>query len=257
VNRRFAAILCFVWGGFFFTAGAGALPQALPSAEAYGMTQEQRYPQTLAPSYFTDLAKAQVQKALDEAGEKRTARIEVAREPSAMRLPSGTVISEVKLPSGLHYEGSTPVHVLVYVDGSLYRRAVVYVRLTVRDTVLVAARDLRPEESLDASAVRLAEVRVSSAGEAYLRNISEVAGRVSSRFLREGTPLTPAVLLSPRVLEVGMPVTIIYDTGGIEVKTEGTAMQRGRIGERVRVKNNRSGKILNATVKDAQTVTVS
>ena len=42
--------------------------------------------------------------------------------------------------------GLTPVHVLVYVDGKFYRRAILYYRVAVYDTVLVAAHDLRPDQ---------------------------------------------------------------------------------------------------------------
>ena len=57
-----------------------------------------------------------------------------------------------------------------------------------------------------------------------------------------------------RVLEAGDPVTLVTNYNGIEVKAEGVALQRGRVGERIRVRNARSAKVLLGTVVDAHTV---
>ena len=49
-------------------------------------------------------------------------------------------------------------------------------------------------------------------------------------------------------------MTLVTRYHGIEVKAEGVALQRGRIGERIRVRNARSAKVLLGTVVDAHTV---
>ena len=64
------------------------------------------------------------------------------------------------------------------------------------------------------------------------------------------------MLQNPVVLDVGSPVTILTSYRGIQVRAEGIAMQRGRVGKSIRVRNVKSAKILSGIVRDASTVEV-
>ena len=67
----------------------------------------------------------------------------------------------------------------------------------------------------------------------------------------------PNMLTSPLVLRVGSPVHIVVHSGGISLRAEGIAMEQGRIGRLIRVRNVRSGKVLRGRVIDEETVEVS
>ena len=251
LNRGILAIfvLFAVWGGFFCLFPA--------SASAYGGgTQAERFPQTVTAAQFAAYAQEKLEQELTARGETRRHTLTLARAAAAMHAPAGALICEVKVLGAIRYGGLTPVHVLVYVDGKFYRRAILYYRVAVYDTVLVAAHDLRPDQEIGTGDVRQAEIAVEDAGTVYLRELAEVAGRVPSRFLKTGTPLSADVLQAARVLEAGDPVTLVTNYNGIEVKAEGIALQRGRVGERIRVRNARSAKVLMGTVLDAHTVRV-
>lgn len=251
LNRGILAIfvLFAVWGGFFCLFPA--------SASAYGGgTQAERFPQTVTASQFAAYAQEKLEQELTARGETRRHTLTLARAAAAMHAPAGALICEVKVLGAIRYGGLTPVHVLVYVDGKFYRRAILYYRVAVYDTVLVAAHDLRPDQEIGTGDVRQAEIAVEDAGTVYLRELAEVAGRVPSRFLKTGAPLSSDVLQAARVFEAGDPVTLVTSYNGIEVKAEGVALQRGRVGERIRVRNARSAKVLMGTVLDAHTVRV-
>ena len=64
------------------------------------------------------------------------------------------------------------------------------------------------------------------------------------------------MLQQPIVMDVGTPVTIRVNYHGIEVSANGIAMQRGRLGAKIRVRNVASGKVLRGTVVDAATVEI-
>ena len=251
LNRGILAIfvLFAVWGGFFCLFPA--------SASAYGGgTQAERFPQTVTAAQFAAYAQEKLEQELTARGETRRHTLTLARAAAAMHAPAGALICEVKVLGAIRYGGLTPVHVLVYVDGKFYRRAILYYRVAVSDTVLVAAHDLRPDQEIGTGDVRQAEIAVEDAGTVYLRELAEVAGRVPSRFLKTGAPLSSDVLQAARVFEAGDPVTLVTSYNGIEVKAEGVALQRGRVGERIRVRNARSAKVLMGTVLDAHTVRV-
>lgn len=249
LNRGILAIciLLSVWGGFFCMFPA--------FASAYGGgTQAERFPQTVTAAQFAAYAQEKLEQELAARGETRRHTLTLTRAAAAMHAPAGALICEVEVPGAVRYGGLTPVHVRVYVDGKFYRRVILYYRVEVYDTVLVAAQDLRPEQSIGTAAVRQAEIKVENAGTVYLKEFSEVEGRVPARFLKTGTPLSADVLQAARVLEAGDPVTLVTNYNGIEVKAEGIALQRGRVGERIRVRNARSAKVLLGTVVDAHTV---
>ncbi len=244
------SMLSAVWGGFFFLAPA-------PVAQAYGVgTQAERYPQMVTAAQFAQYAGEKLEAAIESSGETRRHEVVLARGVQDMRAPAGNLICQVDVPNAIRYTGTTPVHVSVYVNGTFYRRAILYYRVKVYDTVLVAARDLKPDEAIGEADVKLAEVTVDDAATTYLHKADEIAGRVPARFLSAGKPLTEGVLQNALVIEANAPVTLLSDYNGIQVTAEGIALQRGRVGDRIRVKNARSGRMLLGTVVDAHTVKV-
>jgi len=52
----------------------------------------------------------------------------------------------------------------------------------------------------------------------------------------------------PDLVERGQPVTVRLDRPGLSIEIEGEALSDGHLGERIRVKNSRSGKTLFAEV---------
>lgn len=251
VKRSLLAVsmACAVWGGFFYLSP--------PVASAYGGgTQAERYPQRVTAAQFDQYASEKLEQALAATGETRSHEITLARPTQDMKAPAGELICQVDVPKAIRYTGTTPVHVSVYVNQVFYRRQILYYRVKVYDTALITTRDLKPDENIGAGDVKLADITVDEPTTTYLKDYAAIAGRVPTRFLSAGKPLTESVLQSALVIEVNTPITLVSNVGGVEVRAEGTALQRGRIGDRIRVKNTRSGRMLLGTVVDAHTVKV-
>ena len=225
-----------------------------PASAAFGWTQEEMYPQVLPADYLTALAKDRIEKQLATEGETRRYVLQLSRKMQSMRCPAGKLICEAELPKALRYGGLNPVNIKVYVDGALFRRAICYYELHVYGKMLIAAHDLRLEKVLTPADVRVEEHEVESPSARYLDDPKLVTGRVPTRILRGGTPITEDVLQTPIVIDVGSPVLIVSNHGGIQVKVDGIAMQKGRIGKIIRVRNARSSKVMRARVIDAATV---
>ena len=240
------AILCFLWSGFFCLF-IPAVPTALAASA---------YPQTISSERFVELAQQKVESQLREMGEKRRHELMLIRAPQPMKLPPGPIICEVELPQAVKYSGNVPVHIRVFVNGKFYRRTVCYYEVAVYDKILVAEHDLMLEKPIQPADVRLEERRVESGNGRYLTKMGDLAGRVPARIIRAGSAVESAMLQNPVVFNVGAPLTIIANFNGVEVKTDGLAMQRGRVGGEVRVRNVRSGKVLRGRVIDAKTVEI-
>ncbi|MBR6268862.1 MAG: flagellar basal body P-ring formation protein FlgA [Selenomonadaceae bacterium] len=251
---RFGRAFCGVLAAFLLVLGGLILP-AVAEAEFQG-TQDERYPQVIPADYIEALARERLEKTLEEQGETRRYTIMLSRKVQSMRCPEGTLVCETELPKDLRYGGLNPVYVKVYVNGALYRRSICYYELHVYGQMLVAARDLRPEQLLTAADVRFEEHEVENRSEFYLEDPALVVGRVPNRVIRSGSPITDGILQNPVVIDNGAPVQLVANYNGVKITTEGVALQKGRVGNIIRVRNATSSKILRGRVIDATTVEI-
>ena len=229
----------------------------LPRAEANGVSQQsEAFPQIIPSDQFVALAAEKLEERLVSIGETRRHELKLIRAPQSMRLPEGEVSCEVQLPKILNYGMTNPVNMLVYVNGKLFRRTVCYYNIRVYEQVLLVTHDLGLEHRFTAADVRVEEREVEAASVEYFHSPQEVIGKVPSRVLKAGQVLRLNMVQMPVAVEVGAPVDILVDVNGVQVKAEGIAMQKGRIGTYIRVKNARSGKYLRGKVIDAHTVQI-
>lgn len=247
----FVAMLCFFWSGFFplFAETGLAIHQA-------SAAQLDRPSVMVTAELFAEAAEKTLRQELEAVGETRRYEIQSVRLPSDMRCPVGDLQVETKLTAPLRYGVTVPVTVMVSVNGSLYRRVVCYYVVHVYDTVAVASHGLPLNKAITASDIRFEERQIPSREEVYIKDSKSILGRVPTRVIREGTLLTEKMFQNPIVIEAGSPVKILANVNGIKIETEGVALQRGRLGARIRVRNATSSKILQGIVVDANTVEV-
>lgn len=86
---------------------------------------------------------------------------------------------------------------------------------------------------------------------------TNLIGREFTRNVRAGTPLEKRLLAVPVLVHRNEFVQIESGSGAIKVHAEGEALDDGYQGDTIKVKNNRSGKIVQATVIDRNTVRIS
>lgn len=113
--------------------------------------------------------------------------------------------------------------------------------------VLVARHSLNRGQLLTAEDVRIEQRESSGLPSAYLTRRGEVIGMTLRRNVPGGTVLNPAVLEAPLAVRRGDLVTLIAGGTGIEVKSEGEAIEDGILNQRVRVRTV-SGRIVEGTV---------
>ena len=255
VRRAFGTLLLGFFLAFASCLWAGWSEPA--RVEAYGAgLQSDAFPQLLPSEQFVALAAEKLEERLASNGETRRHELKLLRAPQPMRLPEGEVTCEVQLPKLINYGLSTPVNMLVYVDGKLFRRTVCYYKVLVYEQVLLLTRDLGLEQPFTAADVRSEEREVEASSADYFHSPDEVIGKVPARVLKAGQVLRRNMVQMPVAVEVGAPVDILVDINGIKVKAEGVALQKGRIGAYIRVKNARSGKFLRGKVIDGHTVQI-
>jgi len=84
----------------------------------------------------------------------------------------------------------------------------------------------------------------------------DIIGKLAVRSLPAGTPLTPRMLKARLLVQRGDDVTILANTGFLQVRSKGKALQNAALGERITVRNTRSKRIIEGIAIKAGTVQV-
>jgi len=131
---------------------------------------------------------------------------------------------------------------------SPYWRQHIAIQFRVIQPVVVLSHASRGGQPLQSSQVRISRMDIGQLSKGFYRTPFEVIGLLSKRALPPGTVLSPDMLELPILVKRGQAVAIRLQRPGIEVEMDGTAMGSGHQGERIRVRNNQSGKIISAVI---------
>jgi len=125
----------------------------------------------------------------------------------------------------------------------------VSVALHVYRQVLVASRPLIRGDGIVAADVHAEERDLTRLPYGYIESMDQVAERSLSRPLAAGSVLTPGALGGRRMISAGDRVQLVAELDGIAVRAEGIALGSGDSGARLRVKNDSSGRVIDAVVR--------
>jgi flagella basal body P-ring formation protein FlgA len=134
----------------------------------------------------------------------------------------------------------------------------VYVAVRVSDLrpVVVLTRGATRGDLLDASMMELQERDVAQMPFGYIDTLRAGLGLQLRRTVPAGTALTPNDVEAERLVHRGDIVTVLGRAGGLEVRTSGKAMNDGAQGERVRVQNVSSKRIVEGVVSSRGVVEI-
>ena len=185
----------------------------------------------------------------------RAPQIEVGQLDHRLRLADCKAPLETFMPSHRKLIGNVTVGVRCSEPKpwTLY----VPVRIRVFDEVVVAKRMLPRNSLLQKEDVGTELREISSLHGRYMRDVRNAMGRIARQSLPAGRVIMPNNLQKPKVIRRGEQITILATTRGIEVRMTGTAMADGSAGEKIRVKNSRSKRIVRGMVLPQGMVRVS
>lgn len=172
-----------------------------------------------------------------------------------LRLATCDVPLEAYMPPGGRIGGTSTIGVRC--AGSVEWSLFVQVRARIYADVAVATRPLARGELLGAHDVRLDERDITRLPGGFLTQLSEVVGMKVRRPLGTGSVIARGAIDAPRLVRRGQIVTLIAGKGGVEIRTTGKALADGAAGERVRVRNERSSRVVEGVVAEDGTVRVN
>ena len=162
-------------------------------------------------------------------------------------------INFAKVPDGqgdglclVEIEGKDVKERNLYVAFRVYKKKVLFVlKQEGKRGDLVKAENLAEKETFLTGAV------------VYPSSRTEVVGKKLKKDLPAGTVITPQVLEDHILVKNGDLVSIVAENPRLLIHANGKALDRGRMGETIRVKNMTSGKEIFGRVTGSNTVTVN
>lgn len=118
----------------------------------------------------------------------------------------------------------------------------------IEEMVVVAKTDLLRGVKLHASHLELQPRKASSRGQNGATNIMALVGKQLKRSLRKGEKIRLSSLTNPTAIKRGDFVSVIASSGSITVVTRGTAMSAGRVGEQIKVRNNKTERVIKGEI---------
>ncbi len=141
-------------------------------------------------------------------------------------------------------EGSKPWQIYVPVSVKAYQK------------VVTAAAPLTQEQRLDASVIALTEKEVSRLTQGYYSSVNEVLGKSLKRPVPLNGVIQPNMVVEAMVINRGDEVMIVAKVGTLSVKSPGIAINNGRVGQQIQVKNKSSKRVITARVVSSRLVEV-
>ncbi len=135
----------------------------------------------------------------------------------------------------------------------------IYVSVTVKvfKNVAVLKHTVPRNQLLTEADIVFEKTDVNRLSSGYFTNAQEITGKMLTQNLAPGTILSQYVLKAPMAIKNGQMVTLIAKNSVIEVRTEGKALSRGAIGDRIKVKNLKTKRIIEGVVLDNQLINVN
>ena len=145
---------------------------------------------------------------------------------------------------GVECRGARPWKVYIPVD------------VVVMAKVVTARSTLSRGHLLTADDLVIAERDVSRMSAGYVSSPEALVGQRVKTQIIAGRVISPAMLEVDSIVARHQSVTLIANTNGITVSMTGKALADGALGQRIRVENSNSGRVIEGVVRSAEHVEI-
>jgi flagellar basal body P-ring formation protein FlgA len=172
-------------------------------------------------------------------------------------VPLGPVQYEVTLPGRHGLLGPTSFTLTIQVAGKVEKQLHGAATIAVAQEVVSLVRPVAQGEIITADAVSRTQVPVTRPLRQVVTQPGDVIGKHARRSLAGNTPLSMQDVTAVPVVHRGDMVRIVLESPLIKVSTPGEALEAGKPGDTIRVKNTSSNREVRAQVIDKQTVRIA
>mgnify|MGYP000884253369 CR=1 FL=1 len=137
-----------------------------------------------------------------------------------------------------------------------YAQTLVSGRVTTIAQVPVLSRPLRRGDVIGATDVSWQDLELGPGSAQIIMAAEDVIGRTPRQNLRAGLPLRAFDLVAPTAVARGSQVTLIFESGNLQITTQGRALSDAAIGESIRVVNLMSSRTVEGRAESSGVVRV-
>ncbi len=152
--------------------------------------------------------------------------------------------------------GSNMLDVTVYSLDGVYKEFSTVARVRTYDNVVVAKRMLDRHQKITEDDLEVQRIETTKINRHFFRRETPIVGKRTKQIIQKGRIIFAGMVELPPVVKRGDVVKIKIILNNVEVTALGQALEDGRLGDTIRVKNISSGKRLRAEVVDDKTVKV-
>tara|TARA_R110002072_G_scaffold14582_6_gene60130 strand:- start:16274 stop:17014 length:741 start_codon:yes stop_codon:yes gene_type:complete len=134
-----------------------------------------------------------------------------------------------------------------------------YVPITIKNfkKVVVLKQTASRNTVLSEANISLEKMNINRLSSGYFSDINQVQGKILTQNLSKGAVLTNNHIKIPMAINRGQLVTLIAKNAVIEVRAEGKALSKGAVGERIKVKNMKTKRIVEGIIIDKYLINVN
>lgn len=136
-------------------------------------------------------------------------------------------------------------------------KAQIRVKISYFEDVLIASDRIGRHQIINSENCISKRMEITSLTARPLTSENSLADLWSKRDIRKGQILSSGSVEKIPTILTGQGISILYKSNVIEISAKGLAMESGYIGERIRIKNEQSKKILTGTIIDGGTVEIA
>jgi len=176
--------------------------------------------------------------------------------PEEIVVDPGDVAVSVVVQPNEDFIGYTFLTFDITVNGQLKRRVSLHLQVSVTAEVAVAAGNIQRGQVLSAADVVFEPRDLATTGGPCVTSLDEIVGMRARVGFRQGQLLVARMLEAPPAVQRGDAVVLQAVAGCVLISAPAVAKQDGRVGDRILVRNQATGKELTARIIDKSTVRV-
>ncbi len=172
-------------------------------------------------------------------------------------VPSGQRSYEVITDPKEKFLGNVVATLNISVDGKKVKSLRVAGLVDLYEEVFYSTKVIPKGEIVKEDDIQLKRAKITDDPKNYSNNTLDIVGKKALRDIYPEEPLKLSDLDNPVVIEKGDTVKLVFTRPGMLISAKGEAKDSGRIGDKIRVMNLSSKKVIQGRIKDKETVIVT